>query len=364
MLRVEPIAGPSGARFGVSSRAMSSLPRLVPLLTSVALLAACGEQAPTTPPELPPLVGALELPLSFRNDAPAPSDALRIEASMTELRLDGQPVYTGLTRGTVPETERSAEGGLTQLLARVRAAPARSRAALTLLGTVPYATVVRVIETLNAAGYREYAFAVHPPGSSPTTIGWLGLSSPQIAPAQGPYAFPGGARPWSDFTAHWADMYDACRGGRYIDCDGAPSEPAQGGDLQIVLWSRGQGMQMRFNQINAPAAATARPAAVQMIEGVPAPRAAAPVEEGPPPDTSGVFTFRAEDATNLAAGPGGTQVASSGISATARPVCGATPCAAIVEADPETPIMRVLSFVGAAFPNGSAPPTLAFRAPE
>jgi hypothetical protein len=336
--------------------------RLAPVLASVALLAACGEEAPATPPELPPLVGALELPIAFRNDAPAPSGALRIEASMTELRLDGQQVYTGLSRGLVPDTESTSEG-LTQLLTRIRAAPARSRAAITLMGTVPYETAVRIVQTLSTAGYRELAFAVHPPGSSPTTVGWLPVSNPQLAPSEGPYAFPGGARPWGDFTGHWAEMYDACRGGQYIDCDGSPNEPVPGGEFQLVLWSRGQGMQMRFNQINAPEAAPTGPAPVQMLEGVPAPQAAAE-EAPPPPDTSGVFSFRAEEATHVVTNEAGAQVPSSAISATARPVCGAAPCSTLIEADAETPIMRVLSFVGAAFPNGSAQPVIAFRIPE
>ncbi|GAB4215061.1 MAG: hypothetical protein OHK0013_40270 [Sandaracinaceae bacterium] len=207
---------------------MPSPPRLATVLGFVALLAACGEEAPPAPADLPPLVGALELPMSFRNDAPAPSGALRIEASMSELRLDGQPVYTGLTRGLVPDAEMGADG-LTRLLTQVRAAPARSRAALTLLGTVPYETVVRIVQTLNTAGYREYAFAVHPPGSSPTTIGWLGLSGPLIAPERGPFAFPSGTRPWSDFTAHWPEMYEACRGGRYTTATVRRTSPCRAG---------------------------------------------------------------------------------------------------------------------------------------
>ncbi len=334
--------------------------RLPLVLASLVVLSACGESAPETPPELPPLVGPLELPFSFRNDAPQPSGALRIEAGMTELRLDGQPVYTGLTRGLVPDAEQTDEG-LTQLLAAVRAAPARSSAAITLMGIVPYETAARIVQTLSTAGYHQVAFAVHPPGSPPTTVGWLPLASPTIAPTEGAYAFPSGARPWSDFTAHWSEMYDACRAGQYIDCDGSPVTPAEGGEFQLVLWSRGQGMQMRFNQLNAPAP-EAPPAPVQMLEGVPS--AEAPAEPPPPPDTSGVFSFRAEEATHTVTNEAGAQVASSAISMTARPVCGAVPCATVIEADAETPIMRVLSFLGAAFPNGSTPPIVAFRIPE
>lgn len=326
-------------------------------------LSACGEEAPPAPVELPPLVGALEVPIAFRNDAPQPSGALRIEASMTELRLDGQPVYTGLARGQVPDTEWTSEG-LTQLLSRVRAAPARSSATLTLLGTVPYETAVRVVQTLSTAGYHDIVWAVRPPGGNPTARGWLAMASPQVAPATGAYTFPGTARPWEQFTAHWREMYDACRAGQYIDCDGSPNEPVPGGELQLVLWSRGQGMQMRFNQVNAPAATPTAAPRVALIEGVPA-APAANEPEAPPPDTSGVFSFRADEATRVETDRAtGTQTPSSAISTTARPVCGATPCTVLLEADAETPIMRVLSFVGAAFPNGSAAPIVAFRLPE
>ncbi|MBX7193207.1 MAG: hypothetical protein K1X94_14225 [Sandaracinaceae bacterium] len=341
--------------------------RVAPLLLGPALavtLAACGEEAPPTPAELPPLVGALEVPIAFRNDAPQPSGALRIEASMSELRLEGQPVYTDLSRGLVPDTEWTSEG-LTQLLTRVRAAPARSAATITLLGTVPYETAVRVVQTLSTAGYHEIVWAVRPPGGSPTARGWLAMSNPLIAPSTGTFNFPGGARRWDEFTAHWAEMYDACRAGQYIDCDGSPNEPIQGGDFQMVLWARGQGMQIRFNQLNAPDAGVAAPAQPALIEGVPADPSAGAEPPPPPPDTSGVFSFRADEATHCDTDRAtGTQTPNSAISTTVRPVCGAAPCSVLIEADAETPIMRVLSFVGASFPNGSTAPIVAFRMPE
>ncbi len=326
-------------------------------------LVACGEDAPPPAAELPPLVGALEVPISFRNDAPQPTGALRIEASTTELRLDGQPVYTGISRGLIPDAQWS-EGALTELLTRIRAAPPRSAALVTLLGTVPYQTAVRIVGTLLAAGYHEITWAVRPPGGDPSARGFLLTSSPEVAPSGGPYAFPGPARPWSDFTSHWREMYEACRAGQYIDCDGAPDEPVLGGDLQVVLWSRGQGMQMRFNRTNAPEPEPTAPRQVALIEGVP--RAPAAVEEeAPPPDTSGVFSFRADEATHVDTDRAtGRQTPNSAISVTARPVCGAAPCSVVVEADRDTPIMRVLSFLGAAFPNGSIAPIVAFRMPE
>ena len=55
--------------------------------------------------------------------------------------------------------------------------------------------------------------------------------------------------------------------------------------------------------------------------------------------------------------------AESAISDMMRPLCGSHACGGVVVADKETMTMRVLSLLGAAFPDGSAPPTLAFLTP-
>jgi hypothetical protein len=316
------------------------------LVTSV--VAACGgEAAPPEDPELPPLVGALEVPISLRNDANAPSNALRIEISNTQMHVDGHALYE-LNRGEPPDAELTPEG-YTQLRTRVASLPARGVASLTIHGIVPYGTFVHVLQTLLAAGYHEFAIAVRLPDGSPS-IRWMTITSPEIAPEHGPVAFPGTERPWEDFTTHWGEVYDACRDGHYIDCDGTPASAAPGGHLQLVLWSRGQGMIVRFNQIDVldggvPAAAPT----VAMLPGVPQPQSD---DEPPPrPFTTGAFSFRADEATQ----------ADSAISLTTRPVCAAAVCPTLVEADEGTSFMRVVSLVGASFPSGSTAPRLAFR---
>jgi hypothetical protein len=45
-------------------------------------------------------------------------------------------------------------------------------------------------------------------------------------------------------------------------------------------------------------------------------------------------------------------------------VCGSRACGVVVISDPEQMSMRVLSLVAAAFPEGSAPPAVAFRRPR
>lgn len=329
---------------------IAKLRYVAPLALVSSLWAACGGEAPPpSDPELPPLVGALEVPISLRNDATAPSNALRIEITNTEMHLDGHALYT-LTRGVPPASEVTPDG-YAQLRERIQAAPARSLAALTIHGIVPYGTFVGVVQTLLSSGYHEIAVAVRLPDGSPV-IRWMTISNPEVVPSSGPVAFPGSERPWEDFTSHWSEVYDACRGGHYVDCDGQPAVAAPGGHLQLVLWTREQGMSVRFNQVDVADAGVPPASTVAMIPGVPQPVSD---EEAPPrPFTTGAFSFRADEGTR----------AESAISATTRSVCGAAVCPTVVEADQGTAFMRVASLLGAAFPNASTTPRLAFRIPS
>ena len=327
------------------------------------VLAACDEPPPPTPAELPPIVGTMEVPISLRNDGPRPTEALRIEANASEMHLDGRALLT-LERGRFARSDLGPDGAPTALRTALQAAPARSRATLTLHGMVGYGTLARTVLALTAAGHREISLAVRPvstSGAPPTSMGWLPLTSPTVVPwgrdPVDPAAYGGGGRPWSDFVGQWRNVYEACRAAgaeRYIDCDMPGQAPAEGGFLQTILWARGQGMMVRFQRVGAPPPEPTQAARPQLIEGV----RAAPTGEGeelpPDPSVTGAFNFRAETAT----------MAESPISATVRPVCGAAPCQVVVESDEETPIMRVLSFVGAAFPNGSPPPVLVLRLPR
>ncbi|MDQ3037573.1 MAG: hypothetical protein M3Y87_34580 [Myxococcota bacterium] len=340
-----------------SSRA---LPLALSSVLALTIASACGADEDATPAvDTTPIVGLMELPIAHRNDGNVSGDALRIEISPSELRLDSQPIYT-LERGRVPESEVSADG-LTDLTAAIRAAPARSRATITAHSLVGYGTAVRAVQSLLDAGYREIAFAVRPlspTGAAPTQASWLSMSSPQIAEAGrgviDPATYGGGVRPWSDFVSHWEEAYEACRAGSYVDCDPVPLAPAEGGFLQVVLWARGSGMQLRFNRAGAPPPEPTQPTAPALIEGVRGEAAGAGEEVPPDPSVTGAFAFRATVATDP----------ESPLTAVARPICGAAACQTVIEADEETPMMRVLSFIGAVFPNGATAPQLVFRLPR
>lgn len=327
---------------------------------SIALaLQACGRaQEQEAPADTTPIVGALEIPISRNHQAPEPTGAARIEISPRELRLDGRPVLTLESGGRVPAAEASGDHVLPKLRDALAAGTPRTRAALWVNATVPYLTLARVLKTLEASNVREVNFAVRR-GTTGTETGWMKLTRWRIAPAgSDPVAFTSPARPWSDFVDHWREMYSACRESTaYIDCDGTPLNIAQGGELQVQLWARGQGMKVTFVQTNAPPEEDAppRPRGPALIEGVrapPPPRQEEEVDRGPI-IREGAFNFRHQDSV----------AENSALSNTVRPVCGSQVCQAVFEADATTPSMRVLSMLGAFYANGFTEPELAFRLP-
>ena len=119
----------------------SSVSSALGLVVLAAVLIACGAEAPPPDPELPPLVGGLEVPISLRDDGTTPTNALRIEISPSALHLDGHALFE-MTRGRPAESEVTPTGYPT-LLARVQSSPAHTTAALTVHGVVPYGTTVR-----------------------------------------------------------------------------------------------------------------------------------------------------------------------------------------------------------------------------
>lgn len=316
---------------------------------------ACGSREEAAAPvDTTPVVGALELPISRNHAGSLPGNAARIEVTPDKLRLDSRDILA-LERGRVPEAEVGAQG-ITKLRQELSSG-SRSSAALWVNANVPYATLVQILQTLEGASVREVRFAVRR-GAGPET-GFMRLGRWRVVPAgDEPVTFSGTPVPWPSFASSWDAVYEACRAGQYVDCDSRALHPAPGGDLQVELSARGQAMKVTFYQVNAPppeqAAATANRGPA-LIEGVraPPPRAA-PAEEAPPPVTEGAFNFRHQEAV----------AAESAISNAVRPVCGTVTCPTVVRADATTPSMRVLSMIGAFYPNGFSEPDFAFRIPE
>ncbi|MDW8361405.1 MAG: hypothetical protein RMK74_03295, partial [Myxococcales bacterium] len=318
---------------------------LCAVVSALIAASACGKQPPPQTAEAEPLVQLLELPISLRHGGQVGADAAKIEIGGTELRLDGRAVMS-LNEGSVPAAERSADE-LPRLRDALKAGPARRLAAIRMHGATPWSTTVLVLASVKAAGLSEVAFEVRKGRSTQT--GWLHLSRFRVEPASD--AFPrfegAAARLWDEMLTAWPEAHAACRRSHFVDCSPAPTATRRGGGLALTLFARGQAIKTEFWRI-APADEPAEPPAPRMIEGV---RAPPPEQLEPEPVTQGAFTWRFEAAIEEGLSP---------VSGAWRPLCGARPCGALVTADAGTMSSRILSLVGAAFPEGAAEPELVF----
>jgi hypothetical protein len=181
--------------------------------------------------------------------------------------------------------------------------------------------------------------------------------------------------PWDAFTKVWEESLSACQMSTRADCGYRPLAKAEGGKLDLMLRVRGSGLALRFRQAGAPPPASdagtdsgQASAAVaskskgkgkgkpkkkraEMLDGV---KAAPVAEEVPPePSTEHVFTLRTDQAT---ADP-------SPISAIVKPVCSGVTCPVVLDAEGISMSIQVLSLLGASFPDGTPPPTVAWVLP-
>src|SRR5688572_23483950 len=139
--------------------------RVLALALVLLCLGGCGGEE--IKPDLPPIVGVLELPISHRAGGAEPANAAGIELGTTELRAGGETIFP-LDNGKVPAAEQSGHT-LPKLKAKLAG---KSALAITVHAAVPYATLARVLNTGLAAGARTFAFKVRKTGSS-TETGWL-----------------------------------------------------------------------------------------------------------------------------------------------------------------------------------------------
>jgi hypothetical protein len=299
-----------------------------------------------------PIVGVLELPIAHRSGAPEPGDAARIEIGAGEIRVAGEPVLT-LENGKVPASERNG-----YLLPKLKDKLAGKRVlAISVYAASPYATLARVIHTGFEAGARELAFRVRKPGTS-TDTGWMVLHNVHFTPSAEDGGFgEANLLPWEKFTAHWEDSLSACKAGvRSGDCGYSPLGKALGGKLDMMVRVRGTGVALRFRQTGAPPQPEKekpKKPKVEMLEGIKGAPAAAAEPEEPEPATEHVFTLRADQAAEV----------NSPISDITKPVCGSVSCPAVVDAEGISMSGTVLSLIGAAFPEGTPEPKLAFVLP-
>ncbi|HJK96362.1 MAG TPA: hypothetical protein RMF84_04035 [Polyangiaceae bacterium LLY-WYZ-14_1] len=329
-------------------------------------LVGCDEDEPETAAETEgPTIGLAELPIALRNAETRPTDALELAVSPQAIYLGDDQVLE-LEGGAVPDEERD---GITlaKLASKLDAGPPRKTARVRMHVNVDYQTMALLLATLRAARVRRVAFEVRKPGPAMDT-GWLVLDDFLVQPpADEPVAFEGGLqRRWQEFVGGWDAAYEACRSGEYVDCDRKPDQNlAEGGLVEVSLFTRGSALQAHFRRFGEADDAATRRAdapAPKMLEGIapPEPGGADRVLRGPdgeplPPTEHATFTWRYVEATQD----------DSSIASAFRPICGVTDCGLVTRADAGVPSFRMLSFIGAAFPDGTPAPRVVMElAPE
>lgn len=310
-----------------------------------------------------PIVGVLDLALSARNSGSAPSDAHEVELAATALNVGGQPVLT-LTDGVFAPADRAGD-----VLPKLKDAFAKSphaKLAFSVSSSIPYSSAALVLSTAKAANVQSVSFKVRPPGSQ-TTTGYLTLDNFTVRPKtknDEDVAIAGATpRAWSDFTSQWEAVQTACRSAQSGNCAFKPESIAEGGTLRTVLYAAGQGVNVAFFRVGAPpppppaAAVPEKPSKKGKGKAKNAKKSknvdpVAEVEQAPPA-TEAAFQFRSQEAV----------AASSAISETTRPVCGQTACGVAVQGEKATLFVRLLSLIGAAFPDRTPAPIVAFELP-
>lgn len=323
----------------------------------------CGDKSGEGGDEAPkgPVLGDMELPVSLRTTDAAPGDAHKLEISPAEMRLNDQTVLM-MEGGKVPASEQQA--GVIAKLKAALGSGQKSTLALHLHAMVPYETLAQVLTTAREAGVRDAAFRVRKVGATPET-GWLradgfGLTGRTEAEVPIGSVAP---RKWDEFTALWQTVHDACRGAQTGSCAYVPGAMAKGGNLKIVLFASGQGVNVNFHRVGlspeelaAEEAARKAELAKQKEDVAQGRKQAMDLEEeliGGPPPSEALFQFRNTEALK----------APSAVSATLAPLCGKNACGVVLSGDANTRLMGVISLIGAAFPDGSAAPHLAFEQP-
>ena len=276
------------------------------------------------------------------------------------MRVDGTAVAT-LERGEVADADH-ANGIIPGLQGKLRG---RSAVALRMQANLPYETVALVMNTAKQSGIHDVRFQVRPVGGDGAKTGWLDLGRFQMtSKAEALPEIPGTkSRSWNEFTEKWQEIFDGCRSARTGNCAYVTDNFAEGGVLRLELMASGRGINVNFFRrgLSPEAEAeeeTKRAAHVarkkedflagriteeEMVEVLLLGR----------PATYALFQFRYQEALSER----------SPITATVEPVCRSKECGVVVTADRFTRFVNLLSLIGAAFPDGTPMPGLAFEQP-
>jgi hypothetical protein len=303
----------------------------------------------------------LALPVSLRSRDADPIEPRMIEATDEGLRLDGELVIP-LAKGRVAPADR-AEGVIAKLESRLQT-PARATLALRMQANLPYETVALVLSTARKVGMSNASFRVRQVGAT-QRLGWLSVptyvmssKADDLPPIT---AVP--AKRWNDFTDKWQAVYDACRTAPSGDCAYVTGNAAVGGTLKVELMASGRGVNIDFFRrgLNAAQEAKEEKQVARMLAKKKEDFLQGRLSHDDlvaalllgDPSTYALFQFRYQEALK----------APSALSTTMAPICKTERCGVVVTADPITPLVNVLSMLGAAFPDGTPSPAVAFEMP-
>lgn len=300
----------------------------------------------------------LSLPVSLRTGSPAPGNAHTVELAPNYVTVNGQRVLE-FKGGELPASEIS--GDTIPKLKGALSSPSKSTLALEAHTNAPFINLLLVLGSAQAAGMRNVSFKVRKLGGVADT-GWMELNGFKvIKETEDEVKFDTVApRPWDDFVAVWDEMYMGCRSGTSGNCVEKTVKVATGGNVQITLFGAGDGVNLKFDRMGGPSIEEL----TEALEALP-PEERADVLKGMPPDIiegymklpfqqSAGFQFRSREAI----------IPNAPFSKALSPLCGKLSCGVVLKARRITLTVRVLQMIGAAFPDGTPAPTIAFMLTE
>jgi hypothetical protein len=321
-------------------------------------LAGCEEEAPVEAAAPALTISPVSLTVARRSDGAPPANAFVVEVAPEGLVAGAHTLP--LDGGRMPDAAFSG-AQITELAAALDEAGRPSAVVVKAHASVPYITVSRALATLSAKGVRSAYFAVRSGAGAEVGHLPIDLAGARLA-ATDPVVFSGpGQRQWQEFVDVWDEVHTACEGEGMVDCASKPVRIAEGGLLEIELFTRQDAMRLLFRRHGVEGETVEEPPPIlppQNTRARPTAEQARAMDRrasaAPPPARSADFMWRRRAAI---AEP-------SPISLALRPLCGARPCAVRMTADNLTPISSVLQLLGAAFPNGAPVPILLWEYPE
>jgi biopolymer transport protein ExbD len=353
------------SKFNCSGSLQSLLlvPIVVPLLSAGAL-SGCKPSADETAAasateEAGRRLVDMELPVSLRTGDSQPVNAYELEATTEGIRLGGSSVLK-LEKGN-PAPEEVQNGVLTKLEAAMRGG-GKSTIALRLEAIIPYETFALILNTAKQAGVNNGAIQVREVGNTPKT-GWIAFDNYVMASRADdvPPIPTVTALSWDDFTKNWDRITKACRTAPSGNCAYSDKNLARGGTLKVELHTSGRGLNVNFYRRGLTPAQ-------EHDEEVKRTKELAKKKESflqghishedmveylllGDPSTQALFQFRYQEAL---ASP-------SALTDTIGALCHTQKCPVEISADKISPMVRVVSLMGASFPNGTQQPAYAFE---